>query len=308
MATGRSKKLTQREVKAVADQLDCVPAEECDQLSTRILEDIANSKQVAVFEQRMKLLSMLRNSLYDQFRSLVSSLLGDYTHLYRHIKGTTKYADFQVEWLQHIRAVAENGYTFANCDAQPAYQYELDPIPTSDTNAIWAIMYCQAMEVLGEISSDTNLIMLHTIANSVYNYQLQQVIDTQRHETTVTTSQPSCDDALYRMCGAEICRMLKSRQKGNTESTTCEISCLKRMTITAKDKERAMLPQGIKNLDQTGYMWVPIPELLPYLREVDRIFRSEVNHDKFRQRGDQIFKVLMQQPLYSRLSLIMYFC
>ena len=65
----------QREVKAVADQIECVPA--VDQLSTRILEDIANSKQVAVFKQRMKLLSMLKNSLYDQFRSLVSSLLGD---------------------------------------------------------------------------------------------------------------------------------------------------------------------------------------------------------------------------------------
>lgn len=88
--TGRSKKLTVREVKAVADQLDDLTPEECDQLSTRILEDIANSKQVAVFEQRMELLSMLRNDLYDQFKSLVRSLLGDYTHLYRSIKGKNK--------------------------------------------------------------------------------------------------------------------------------------------------------------------------------------------------------------------------
>ena len=52
--TGRSKKLTVRKVKAVADQLDDLTPEECDQLSTRILEDIANSKQVPVFEQRME--------------------------------------------------------------------------------------------------------------------------------------------------------------------------------------------------------------------------------------------------------------
>jgi hypothetical protein len=46
------KKLTQKEVKRVADKLECASPEECDQLSTKILEDIANSKQVSVFEQR----------------------------------------------------------------------------------------------------------------------------------------------------------------------------------------------------------------------------------------------------------------
>lgn len=43
-------------------------------------------------------------------------------------------------------------------------------------------------------------------------------------------------------------------------------------------------------MDQTGYLWGPIPDLLPYLQEVHTIFRSEVNNDKFHQRGDQIFK------------------
>ena len=73
------------------------------------MEDIANSKQVSVFEQRKELLTLLRNDLYDEFKSLVSSLLGDYVYLYRSTKGRTKYADFQVEWLQHIRAAGETG-------------------------------------------------------------------------------------------------------------------------------------------------------------------------------------------------------
>ena len=184
--------------------------------------------------------------------------------MYRSTKGKTKYADFQLEWLQHIRAVAENGSTFATCDAQPAYQYESDTMSSSDTHVIWAIVYCQAMDVLGEISDDTNLIMLHTIAKSLYNYQQQQVIDKQCPETATSASLPSCDDALYRTCGAEICRMLKSRQQHDIRSVTCEeISFLKKLTIRAEDKKEAMLPPGIKNLDQTGYLWVPIPDLLP---------------------------------------------
>ena len=65
---------------------------------------------------------MLRNDLYDQFKFLVRSMLGDYTQLYRSIKGKTKYADFQLEWLQ---TVAENGATFATCDAQLAYRQKL---------------------------------------------------------------------------------------------------------------------------------------------------------------------------------------
>jgi hypothetical protein len=48
---------------------------------------------------------------------------------------------------------------------------------------------------------------------------------------------------------------------------------------------------AIKNMDQTGFLWVPIPQLLPYLREVDTLFQDEINHDKFRLKGDRIFEV-----------------
>ena len=284
------KKLTQKEVKTVADKLEYASPEGCDQLSSKILEDIANSKQVSVFEQRKELLTLLRNDLYDEFKSLVSSLLGDYVYLYRSTKGRTKYADFQVEWLQHIRAVGENGSMFATSDAQPTQEYESDIIPNSNTHATWAVVYCQAMDALGHISDDTNLIILHTIAGAVYNHQQQKFIRTQCHETAPNTvSLPSDDDALYRMCGAEICRMIKARQKSAKKDE--EVCFLKRLTIKAQDKEKIPLPQGIKNLDQTGFLWVPIPQLLPYLREVDTLFQDEINHDKFRLKGDRIFEV-----------------
>ena len=257
----KAKKLTQKEVNSVADKLECT--EECDQLSTKILEDIANSKQVSVFEQRKELLILLRNDLYDEFKSLVSSLLSDYVYLYRCTKGRTKYVDFQLEWLQHVSAVGENGSTFATSDAQPVYEYESDIIPNSNAHATWAVVYCQAMDMLGDISDDTNLIILHTIASAVYNHQQQQFIHTQCHEIAPSTlSLPSSDDALYRMCGAEICRMIRAKQKSAKNDE--EVCFLKKLTIKAQDKEKTTLPHGIKNLDQTGFLWVPIPQLLPY--------------------------------------------
>ena len=83
--------------------------------------------------------------------------------------------------------------------------------------------------------------------------------------------------------------MIKAKQTSAKNDE--EVCFLKKMTIKAQDKGKMTLPHGIKNLDQTGFLWVPIPQLLPYLREVDRLFQSEVNHDKFRQKGDQIFEV-----------------
>ena len=118
---------------SVADKLECISSEECDQLSTKILDDMANSKQVSVFEQRKELLTLLRNDLYDELKSLVSCLLSDYVYLYRSTKGRTEYADFQLKWLQHVRAVGENGSMFATSDAQLGYEYESDIIPNSNS-------------------------------------------------------------------------------------------------------------------------------------------------------------------------------
>ena len=43
------------------------------------------------------------------------------------MKGKAKYADFQVEWLQHIQAVAGNGATSG------WYEYKVDNLPSSGT-------------------------------------------------------------------------------------------------------------------------------------------------------------------------------
>ena len=86
----RVKKLTQKEISSVAEKLECTSPEKCNQLSTKILDAIANSKHVCVFEQRKELLALLRNDLYDEFKSLVSSLLSDYVHLYQSTMGRTR--------------------------------------------------------------------------------------------------------------------------------------------------------------------------------------------------------------------------
>lgn len=54
---------------------------------------------------------------------------------------------------------------------------------------------------------------------------------------------------------------------------------------------RDQIPQGIRNLDQTGYLWVPRVQLLPFLRKVDEVFRKHINESSFQIHGEGLFKL-----------------
>ena len=55
------------------------------------------------------------------------------------------------------------------------------------------------------------------------------------------------------------------------------------------------IPIGISNLDQTGYMWVPRLQLLPFLRKVDEVVRLHINEGNFQKHGENIFTVIQSQ-------------
>ena len=104
---------------------------------------------------------------------------------------------------------------------------------------------------------------------------------------TKPSSSSSPDDALLRMCGAEVACSLKSLQKKRStklkanqhesvDTLNKHLALLKSMCVPNAEKSKHDdIPQGIKKLD-SGYMWVPCPCLLPFLRKFDWMFWQQM--------------------------------
>ena len=80
---------------------------------------------------------------------------------------------------------------------------------------------------------NTNFMVAHSIARSVFNHQQGRILEKKQntaHMVLSNTSQQSPDDGLLHVCGAEISRMIRIRNK--------HMECLKKHggpeKITAK--------------------------------------------------------------------------
>ena len=203
-----------------------------------------------------------------------------------------------------MRFVVETGASLANACTQ-----QID----DSTATVWADLYKNVQAVLGEIQTDTNLMVAHSIAKSVFNHQQTRILEKKQNRIEVVsprTTQQTPDDGLLRMCGAEICRMIKQRNNRVKRLKKChdpvkltgkinrELLFLKHLCISSDVKNGALqkqIPAGIKNLDQTGYMWVPRLQLLPFLRKVDNIVQSNINECSFQKNGENLFKTIQHQ-------------
>ena len=116
-------------------------------------------------------------------------------------------------WLDHIRKVGEQGYSLSTSDAQPFYDGDVDPI-AFDSGAVsaWSDILTSALIEITPMLPETNLIMLHTIAREVYDHQQQQIYTKKQTDPSTSQHVTSEDDALFRMCGAEVARMMKFRK------------------------------------------------------------------------------------------------
>ena len=173
----------------------------------------------------------------------------------------------------------------------------------------WSDILTSALAENPTLLTDCNFIMLHTIARRVFDHQQQQIYEIKQKPASSVLPAASPDDGLLRMCGAEVARMLKAKRKEKEIklqhveashpailSIDKHIRLLQRICIPMKDKEslKDSIPSSIQNLDK-GYMYIPMPSLIPYLAEVDRTFREHVNNDKFQKHGHQLFKIILGQ-------------
>lgn len=266
---------------------------------------LKTSRHILLYPEQTELCKLLEVELFEDFSQLVSCLVEDYCELYKSIKGRTKYSDFQVKWLHHLYKVAEKGAALATSNA-PDDDYTAI-LPTSLAAEQWSNIYISAHTKLGEVKSDTNLIVLHSIAKQMFNNQQERVIELKMESASDSSSRqpssaPSPDDALLHMCGTEIARSLKWLQKekiakmranqcDSVETIDKEIAFLKSMCIPNAEKSKHDdIPEGIKNLD-SGYMWVPRPCLLPFLRKFYLIFWQQINESNYKMHGDALFMV-----------------
>lgn len=170
-----------------------------------VSEDLKKMRHISNFPQRRELCEILESDP-ELLAELVASLVKDYADLYTYEKGRTKYADFQVHWHDHVRQVAERGSNLASCDAQE-FDDPADPpvLLTSSAAEKWSHIYMNAQVQMREIDGDTNLMVVHLIAKSIFNQQQKRIhVSKTGDKPSDAPPQPSPDDALLRMCGAEI--------------------------------------------------------------------------------------------------------
>ena len=123
-----------------------------------------------------------------------------------------RYADFQVQWLQHIRKVAELGLTIAFSDHQEEPEDELIIPPAQHVAAI-------AITVSGDVacSSETIFAFCHAVARQVFMHQQSRVVSRKQHEMSAECSDEESidldesEESLYGVCGAQLHRMIHVR-------------------------------------------------------------------------------------------------
>ena len=145
-------------------------------------------------------------------------------------------------------------------DAQPFFDGENDSMLTgSESVDAWADIVSNAFAKMNQLSPDSNFITLHTIAWEIFAHHQQEVYNIKQNGV-VSVLAPSPDDSLFRMCGAEVARMVSVR-KGRLQHTDItdptirqsierQRELLKKICIpNEKPKMQDSIPLGIQVLD-----------------------------------------------------------
>jgi len=97
----------------------------------------------------------------------------------------------------------------------------------------------------------------------------------------------------YRFGGAAIAAMLKIRydkirssSSADKDQVAMEISILQKLSVHIQE-EKTHIPMYLKYRDE-GYMYFPIPEMLPLLKAVDVKTKEYANNNQFAELGSDL--------------------
>ena len=84
----------------------------------------------------------------------------------------------------------------------------------SESVDAWANIVSNAFAEMNQLSPDSNFIMLHTIAWEIFAHGQQEVYNIKQNAVISVPHvvAPSPDNSLFRMCGAEVARMVDVRK------------------------------------------------------------------------------------------------
>lgn len=309
-----TKSLSREAVQSIGSELR--KYDEKDLVQT-VITAIQQSPQFSMpqFQDRREFLNALQtenSTVHNDISSLIVHLANEYCRLYvemRTLPVAERYMQFQVQWLQNIRLIVEHAESLAYSDAQEdALASELEPI---------ASLVCSvALHGFTTTPIGNSLqLVVHTLARQVAFYMQSRILHMQDRMTESCDSD-SCetadlelledesDDALYRLCGAQLHRMIKlrsdkvhgSKDRANKESSD-DLFFLQQLVMN-NDEKKIYLSPALLSTERGGRTF-PKKAFLPFVREVVTMVKEDVNEDNFKKYGENLFKITASKLQYS---------
>ena len=272
-----------------------------------LLQQLSESPQFNMFPERAAFLKSVTNEGEERqcFSRFVSGLCDEYTGMISELSRipvSVRFAEMQVQWLQHVRQIMEAGERLATSDAQDV---EVGSDTTERHTELATCVASLCMGAFGEsaVSTSSLLAVFHSIARHVFQYQQTRVLQMKMAKLNATQQKSTEDeeesfdvlyedeeDSLYRICGAQMHRMIvkRSEMAGNHQAQT-EITFLKQISMS-QDEKNECLPVSLLSTKRGGRI-LPKAVFLPFIKAVVQSVREEINEENFKRFGERVFKV-----------------
>ena len=196
------------------------------------------------------------------------------------IKGSNKYANLYLSWLQVIRS-----YT---CKTEQ----------TAESRAEWGVVLAKHGDIISEHIQRT---VIATILNSVQDgTQAQMAAKIEQIDGGESNPEPveslSDDTALYRISGWALKSAIQIKRRAVTKSKVQSAKLIKEElqlleVIKRSQSSKSTLPLGVQYLDRGGLTFIH-SSLLPWVRAVESSMKQYMTQAGYKRYGKQIFKVI----------------
>ena len=222
-----------------------------DRLFLDVIKGLSEYPQLSMtqFPERTAFLNAVRRDGNEKrcLSHFVSGLCAEYNVMLTEFSGfptSARYTEMQVQWLQRVRQIVEAGETLAIAEAQDS---------DADSDKRYAELATHvaslAMGAFGDstVSSSTLLAVFHSVARQVFLYQKAKVVATKQTDTeaeeqdlSVCILYKDSEDSLYRVCGAQLHRMLavRTEKAGSDHQVQREVDFLRQISMNSDDKKK----------------------------------------------------------------------
>lgn len=297
------KLLTKKEIDSLGASLLEV---DLQSLSKSTMEALSQSPQTSMkqFPSRSTFMKKMQSDeMQEKLQHFVFGLCQLYKSCLIKYKAKTKidkFAAFQVGWLQSIRGIVEKGEELAtSCEETD----DPEDMTEEERKLAEEVSYF-VLECFDAVpSTDDLLAIFHTIARHVFHHMQSRALIIKESQlgdaeavTDATDLYEDSDDVLLRICGAQLNKMivlrketLKSKQSKNIDVIHKELNFLQSLTMNTEQKEES-LSTALKSTERGGRTF-PVVHMLPFIREIVRRVRGDINETTFRQYGEKLFQV-----------------